>query len=227
MYCHACGQVIPAGSLFCSHCGSTQQVAAPRRDTVPSVLVALALIFFPPLGLILMWTSTDWDSDVKWGISGLFFPPLWLRFIWRVWWLPYAIGGLLALAILRDASDGLSTVSAVLLGLIALILFLTFNSQRRTRFKRRTRLEGLRAAIERKLEYCHDLIAEIEGRQALGDTGVRRLQSRYMAALEMRSQGNRLLEHARSRQELLAADHQISRALNEFRAIHDGLPDGS
>jgi len=75
MYCHACGGQIPAGSAYCSHCGVAQGNAPRHHSGAFSALVALLLVFFFPLGLILMWTSTDWNTDVKWAISGLFFSP--------------------------------------------------------------------------------------------------------------------------------------------------------
>src|ERR687885_81273 len=114
MYCHACGRRIPAGSAYCSHCGAAQGRSAVRdRSGMNSALTVLALIIFFPVGLILMWCSTDWDDDLKWAISGLFFPPLWLRFLWKVPWLPYALGALLAALTIQGAVfHGISVTAA-------------------------------------------------------------------------------------------------------------------
>src|SRR5947209_9022229 len=108
MYCSQCGQRLPATAAFCSRCGSAVgDVRRERRSGMHSLAIALALIFMFPLGVLLMWTASDWDSDVKWAITGLLFPPLWLRFLWKLPWLPYAAEALIALVLVSVvAQDG-------------------------------------------------------------------------------------------------------------------------
>src|SRR5947209_10854460 len=132
MYCHTCGQRVPQGAAFCPSCGGSLQPIAPRRQSLHPVLVVLSMLLFPPLGFILMWAATDWPSDVKWAISGFFFPPLWLRFLWKVDWLPYAAGALLAGFVLDKALfDEFSFGGAMaILLVIAVVLLVTLGVQR-------------------------------------------------------------------------------------------------
>jgi hypothetical protein len=231
IFCFACGRRVPADSTFCPYCGARQEravpVARPSSSTLHPVVVAAFLLFFPPVGLILMWTSTDWDPDVKWGISGLFFPPLWLRFLWKVWWLPYAVGAFLAALILHAMIfGGFSTTGGiVILLLIAILLVLTSPRPSKPAEAPADVATGLREAIGHKLDLCHDLIAEIEQTVALdllpADSPVRLL---YARALEQRSEALDLLNRAASQRELLAVDERVSRTLSDLRAVKDGLP---
>jgi hypothetical protein len=197
-----------------------------RSSEIPSVLVALLLIFFPPLGLILMWTSTDWSSDVKWGISGIFFPPLWLRFLWKVWWLPYAVGALLAAVTLQGAIfGGLSVAGAVaILTIIAIVLLLTLGSQRSGKQEVHDFGSQLRQTIDDKLDLCNNLIADIEADLSLELLPANNpARARYIRALEMRSQGQELFQRAATQPQLVEADTRISRALRELRSVRDGI----
>lgn len=198
----------------------------PPRSDLPSVLVALLLIFFPPLGLILMWTSTDWSSDVKWGLSGIFFPPLWLRFLWKVWWLPYAVGAILAAVTLQAAIfGGFSAAGAVaILTIIAIVLLLTLGSQRSGKPEVHDLGAQLRQTIDDKLDLCNNLIADIEADLSLDLLPFNNpARARYTRALEMRSQGQELFQRATTQPQLVEADSRVSRALRELRSVRDGI----
>ncbi|MGI8825924.1 MAG: hypothetical protein ACR2JC_09805 [Chloroflexota bacterium] len=152
---------MPAGSAFCPGCGASQHLPAPR-SSVPAGIIAALLLLMPPIGLILMWTSSAWDDDVKWAISGIFFPPLWLRFLWKISWLPAAVMALIALA-LTDAvvQGGMSVVGAIaIVAMVAMILLLIRPSQRKAQS-----VEGsgvsLRHLVEGKLAACDDVIADL------------------------------------------------------------------
>lgn len=228
MYCHACGRRLPARSAFCPSCGAAQPVAPapPPRSTIHPALITLALVFFFPLGLILMWTSSDWDDDVKWAITGFIFPPLWTRFLWKIPWLPYAFDAFIAALLLNGViNHGLSLVAAVLiLTVITLWLLVTRPSGRKSAAP--DAVTALRQEVEERLDACNDLIADIEGGVALdllpASAHARQL---YARALEMRSEGARLFGRAVSMQELRRADERITTALHELRAVRDGIPD--
>ena len=69
MYCRHCGQPIPVDPTFCPRCGQPQGAQpAPVQGGINSAWIILAFIVFPPLGYILMWTSSHWSSAVKWAI---------------------------------------------------------------------------------------------------------------------------------------------------------------
>lgn len=225
-YCRECGGMIPASSAFCSQCGAAQYEELRRRSHMSSFWVALALVLFPPLGFILMWTSTDWDSDVKWAISGIFFPPLWLRFLWKIPWLPYAIGLLLAAITLQAAVfGGFSPAATVaILGTIGVILMFTLGTQF-PRGRRQPQLSPRQTrVVEEKLNACDALIAEIESDLSLELLPVTSPQRRrYARALEMRAEGNDLFRRAEDMRELAGAEGRITGALRELRSIREGI----
>jgi hypothetical protein len=226
MYCHACGGRIPAGSAYCSHCGAAQGHLPRDRSGTNSALVILALIFFFPLGLVLMWTSTDWNTDLKWAISALFFPPLWLRFLWKVPWLPYAVGALLAALTIQGAVfGGISVVGAIaILTVITVILLFTLGMQRPRKRAGADMNEEQYRAVEEKLDACDDLIADIEADLSLELLPIGSPErQRYVRALEMRSEGRELFQRAATPRELVAAEGRVTGALRELRALRNGI----
>jgi hypothetical protein len=173
-----------------------------------------------------MWTSTDWDSDVKWAISGIFFPPLWLRFLWKVPWLPYAIGLLLAGITLQAALFGNFSPAATvaILGTILVILMFTLGTQFPRKGRRPQLSPRQTRAVEEKLNACDALIAEIESDLSLELLPITSPQRRrYARALELRAEGNELFRRADDPGELAAAEGRITGALRELRSIHDGI----
>lgn len=221
LYCRKCGNPLAADAAFCQRCGAALQPPMTRSGSVNSALVIVALILFFPIGLYLMWAHSDWDADVKWGISGLLLPPLWTRFLWRARW-PLAIKVLLAAALLAlvevvdvEVFGIAGSGPAAILIINILVTFLVARSVMNVRSEH----GDLRAIIESKLDTCHQLIAEVEagGEMELLPAGSS-LRRRYIQALEMRSEGMSLFEGAQSRPDLVAADARISRALDELRA---------
>jgi len=187
--------------------------------------IALTLVFFPPIGLILMWSSSGWSDDLKWGISGIFFPPLWLRFLWRIPWLAYAAMGGVAVLLVSAIRSGFPIVAAVAI-LIAVVVFLLLlkPAQPAPRRKAQEPSAELRRQIEAKVDACNDLIADIEGTvdlDLLPSTSPWR--RRYNRALEMRSTGLGLLDEGGN---LWAADQRLSEALLELRVVRKGLSEG-
>ena len=228
MYSHACGHEILAGSAYCSRCGVAQGSVPRHHSGMSSALVALMLVLFFPLGLILMWTSTDWNRDVKWAISGLFFPPLWLRFVWKVPWLPYAVGALLAAVTIQGAIfGGISASGAIaILVVITVILLFTLGIQHpRKQVRVQLSAEQCRV-VEERLHACDDLIADIEADLSLEllPTGSPE-RKRYGRALEMRAEGRELFQQAKTPRELAVAEGRVTGALRELRAIRDGITD--
>ena len=230
MYCHACGRPLPADAAFCPNCG-TARIGAPvppGPSTIHPAWIALLLVLFPPVGLILMWTSSGWESDVKWAISGIFFPPLWLRFLWKVPWLPYALTALVALLLLGNVlAEGLSIVAAVTILAVVAVLLVLVKPPARPRAPTSEGHPGrLRQTIEGKLDAINDLVADIEGTVALDLLPAgSALHERYRRALDTRTEALHLLDRAVSPRELYAVDDRANRALHELRAVRDGLAD--
>lgn len=226
MFCHSCGNRIPAGSLYCSHCGAAQTYAPGRRKGLHPALVVLALVFFLPLGVILMWTSTDWNDDLRWAISGLLFPPLWLRFLWKAPWLPYAVGALLAAITIQAAlRGGISGAGAIAILTVIIVVLLVTLAMNRPRKQASVELSPEQCrTIEQKLDSCDDLIADIEADLSLemfpADSPER---GRYMRALEMRANGRELFQRASTPRDLAMAEGRVTGALRELRAIRDGI----
>ena len=225
MYCSQCGHQLTAGAAFCSRCGTAVGGGSiQQRSGMHSLVIALALIFMFPLGVLLMWTSSDWDPDVKWAITGLLFPPLWLRFLWKVPWLPYAVEALIAV-ILANAviQDAFSPIGAVAI-LVAVVVFLAALKPSPRGRRRADAPAMLRAQAESVLQSCHDLIADIEDTRAfdLAPAGSA-IHRRYTLALEVRSEGAYLLEHARSEADVARAKARLDHAFQELRSVRDGL----
>lgn len=230
MYCHACGQLIPSDAAYCPRCGATQRgaVLVPRRSyALHPAVIALALVFFFPLGLILMWSASDWDPDLKWAITGLIFPPIWLRFLWKIVWLPPLLGAGILFLVLRGMIEGglSATAGIAILIVAAVILLATMPRKKGARGHPVGPSTALREAIDDKLHICNDLITDIERTVALdlipADSPIRQ---RYARALEMRSEGIEIFQRASAIPELVAADDRISQALNDLRSVRDGLP---
>jgi zinc ribbon protein len=226
MYCHACGQRVPAEAAFCPSCGTSLRRIAPRRQTIHPVWIVLTMLFFPPIGFILMWTSTDWPSDVKWALSGIFFPPFWLRFLWKVDWLPYVAGALLAGFVLDKALFGpLSAGGAIAIVLvIAMILLVTFGVQRSREEPQEPDLTPLQRAIEEKLDLSNEIIARIEADRSLDLVPARLpIHERYMEALNLRSQGQERFAHAAAPKDLIEANMELEGALNGLCSVQREL----
>lgn len=89
MYCQNCGKQIPDNVVFCSHCGTRMQNSQPTQQPVypqspvtnddqpdppqkpakkwyqKTPIIILALIFFFPIGLFLMWKYSGWKKAPK------------------------------------------------------------------------------------------------------------------------------------------------------------------
>jgi hypothetical protein len=190
--------------------------------------VVLSLLFFPPFGFVLLWAATDWPSDVKWAVSGIFFPPLWLRFLWKVDWLPYVAGALLAGFVADKAIFGpLSAGGAIaIILLIAVILLVTFGVQRSRERAQEPDLTPLRRAIEEKLDLSNEIIAQIEADRSLDLVPARLpIHDRYMEALNLRSQGQERFARAAALADLVEANYRLEGALAGLRSIQRELSD--
>lgn len=236
MYCRHCGAQIPDNSAFCPRCGTaqgehavTRSELAVQKQGIDSIWVILALIFFFPVGLVLMWTSSRWSSPTKWAISGLFFWPLWSVLIWNLPWpRPVRLALIAALIGGSEIFFALKGGAGAFWGtLVVTLLFLVLWVSQAARAEAPPPEEtqaGLRRIIESKLDTCHDLIAQVEDsvqlRMVPTDSPAAR---QYQHALEMRAEGVALYERATSRQDLVAADERISRALDRLRVARDGI----
>lgn len=222
MYCRYCGSAIPADAAFCPHCGNSQPAKAVSKGGLPDWLIVALLIFVPPLGWILMWTSSRWKVDVKAVVT---FPPAWPILFWRLSWPPLQrlalIAALVAATVLWFGSVAGPTAATAILFVIVVIAALVIMTSR-PREAPDTGLDQLRQMIESKVDTCHDLIDQIERTLAFdllpSDSPVR---SQYMHALEMRSEGMALFERATTRPDLVAADARLSRAMEELRTARD------
>src|SRR5947209_16420548 len=94
MYCRNCGQQVPEDAKYCPSCGADQGTAGNRGIATPWIV--LALLLFPPLGIVLLFTSSRLSANTKWFLGGLFFTPLWARFLWQRPWPPATKLALLA-----------------------------------------------------------------------------------------------------------------------------------
>ena len=231
VYCRNCGSALTPDARFCSACGAAVQAAAQSGD-VPEWMVAGVLLLFFPLGIPLMWAGTRWSTDVKLAITAFFIPPLWFvvlaRQIWRIAWsrqakiaLIVTIVAVLGLVLLRMGSVTAAIWVAGVLAVLGALWVMTAPSGRASKAAPE---DGLRRVIETNLDTCHDLIAQIEDeltRRPLDTTDP--TMGRYRRALEMRTEGVDLLERARTRPDLVAAEARVSRAMDDLRATHDHL----
>lgn len=231
VYCRNCGSALPSNARFCSDCGAAVRGAA-RSGDVPEWMVAGALLVFFPLGIPLMWAGTRWSTDVKLAITAFFFPPLWFvvlaRQIWKIAWsrqakiaLVVTIVAVLGLFMLRLGSVTAAVWVAGVLAVLGTLWVMTSPSGRASKDAPE---DGLRRVIETNLDTCHDLIAQIEDeltRRPLDTTDP--TMGRYRRALEMRTEGADLLERARTRPDLVAAEARISRSMDDLRATRDHL----
>jgi predicted nucleic acid-binding Zn ribbon protein len=225
MYCRFCGTEIPADAVFCPRCGKAQDTDTERKSGIPSWLIITLLIFFPPVGFILMWLS-HWKRAVKIAITGFLFPPIWLLLLWE---LPFSdevkAGIIMALVAanslwLKGAAGTTATIVFLIVTVVLGVLWI--QSIRRSKPAVDDGTAALRRLIESKVDTCHDLIDQIERMPAFEllptEAPARR---QYMHALEMRSEGMALYERATSRPDLVAADARLSRAMEELRTARD------
>lgn len=185
------------------------------------VVVILALVFFWPVGLALMWKFAPWTDDTKWAVSGIFFWPLWARFAWKRGWsnaLGVAVLILLAAAyvVLLTPARGV----ALFVGIPAFILALQSGDKERAP----DISDSQRRDAEAKLAACDDLIGAIEGTIALSllpDNSP--IHSRYMHALEERKAGAETLERAVTDEDVTNAGQRLTGALRDLRGVSKEL----
>jgi hypothetical protein len=227
--CGSCGRALSPDDANCPVCGlgvGGGVESGSARVRVDSVAVILALIFVFPLGLYLMWRSSDWSTGVKWGISGLFLPPLWGYFIWRLHAslalklvLSTALVGLVELFDINAIG-----ISGTALGIILVLNVVTLVLMARASFGVEAEDRMRHHAIERKLDACHELIAQIE----LSPLPVgSRLHTTYLHALDMREEGAHLLDESLYKDCLREADSLLTGALAELTAVSRGLAERS
>lgn len=233
MYCRHCGRSIPNDAKYCPACGLEQDGGMRSGHPLPSAVIILALILLPPLGLLLMWTSSRWSDDTKWLVSGLFFAPLWLRFLWRAHW-PVAVklgaAGAFMIAFFLTLLVYAGRGVALWLTLATLVLlFVLFRSHfahpsAAGEDTAERRLAARRQAVEATLDSCHAIIAEIEEHTVFDlfpPSSVQRRQ--YMEALEVRSHAMSLFQHAATQEDLAAAEARATEARNRLQSAQDGL----
>jgi hypothetical protein len=231
LYCRNCGQQVPADAKYCPSCGAEQGDATRRPKGIATPWIILALILFPPLGFLLMFTSSRWSDDTKWIVGGFFFTPLWVRFLWQRPWPPIVKLGLLAafLAAYSVAMVAFTGTSAavwiVLVTVVALFFILrSKGAQPRSPDAASTNQTSLRRLVQSKLDSCHDLIAQIEEHTVFDFFPMASPERRqYLAALETRAEAMELYEHADTGADLSAADTRATEALNELKSAQDAL----
>lgn len=231
MYCRNCGQQVPAGARFCPSCGADQEDSIGRPKGIATPWIILALLLFPPLGFLLMFTSSRWSDDTKWIVGGFFFTPLWARFLWQRPWPPIVKLGLLGafLAAYSVAMVALTGVGAAVWIVLVTIIVLFFilrskGAQPRSQAAAAGSQTSLRGVVQSKLDSCHDLIAQIEEHTVFDFfpmTSPERKQ--YLEALEVRAEAMEMYEHAQTGQDLAAADQRATEALNELKSAQDAL----
>ncbi len=234
MYCHNCGLHLGEAANFCPRCGADQGQATRDTGGIATPWIILALILLPPLGLLLMFTSSRWSNDTKWWVGGLFFAPLWTRFLWRRRWPPAVKVGLLsvlAVAYLLTVAAWTGASAAfwiTVLTIIAVVFIVrSKGAQPREEAEGRTSQPALRAAVRAKLDSCHDLIAQIEGNTVLDLFPLSSpARQRYVQALELRAGAMDLYERANNERDLRAADARANEALRELTAAQDALWSG-
>lgn len=231
MYCRDCGQQVPEGARYCPNCGADQGATRHQPRGVATPWIILALVLFPPLGLLLVFTSSRWSDQAKWMVAGFFFTPLWARFLWQRRWPPTVKLALLAafmaayfLAILSFTGVG----SAVFISILTIVtLFFVIRSkgaQPRAQADDGAGWTNLRGTVASKLESCHDVIAEIEEHTVFDFFPMASPERRqYLAALEARSEAMDLYERAHTDADLAAADARATEALHGLKAAQDSL----
>jgi hypothetical protein len=231
LYCRDCGQPVPAGAKYCPGCGAEQGESIRRPKGIATPWIILALILFPPLGFLLMFTSSRWSDDTKWIVGGFFFTPLWARFLWQRQWPPAVKIGLLAAflaayAVVMVAIAGPSAaVWIVLVTVVALFFILrSKGAQPQSQAGTATGQTNLRSVVQSKLDSCHDLIAQIEEHTIFDFFPMSSPERRqYLAALEVRAEAMELYERADTGSDLAAADQRATEALNELTSAQDAL----
>jgi hypothetical protein len=231
VYCRECGQQVPGDAKYCPNCGADQGAAGRGPKGIATPWIILALVLIPPLGLLLMFTSSRWSDDTKWIVAGFFFAPLWTRFLWQRRWSPAVKLGLLAalaaaqfVTVLAFTSLGVAVWISILT-IIALVFILrSKGAQPRSKSDPAHGQAALRGAVQSKLDSCHDLIAQIEEHTVFDFFPMESPErQQYLAALEVRSEAMDLYEHAGSGSDLTAADARATEALNELKSAQDAL----
>lgn len=225
MYCRACGVEMPYEASFCPACGSGQEGKEQKRGIDTTWIIA-ALIFLPPLGFILIWTSSRWSDSAKYAVTGLVLPQLWAHFLWRQTWSLWTrltsviLFFLLVLAVIFGLEGPTVGEIATVLSVPLLAWVLSSKSAE----ERKLPVAGLGEAISTKLDLCHDLIAELESDQVTHALPVRSGEwDAYMRALQLREEGARLYEVATTRRDLMAADERVTRALEGLTTLREQL----
>lgn len=230
VYCRNCGHAIPADAHFCPHCGAAQHPFAHSATDVPDWVAIMALIFFFPVGLILMWAGTRWSLNVKLTLTGFLFPPLWFvvlgRLLWRVPWsrqtkaiAVVATAAVLTLFFLGVGSSSAALWTVLVCVIVGVLWVMTAPTQRKSKQDPNA---NVRRAIESDLDTCNDLIVEIEDEltsHPLEDDDP--MLAQYVRALEMRTQAVDLLEQAHTRPDLVAVETRAARAIDALRATRD------
>jgi hypothetical protein len=231
VYCRTCGFHIGDAAHFCPNCGANQDVPDRQSRGIATPWIILALILVPPLGLILMFTSSRWSEDTRWIVAGFFFAPLWTRFLWRLHWsrpVKIAVLGVLAVAYLATVWAWTGFTAAIwitLLTLVAVVLIVRSRGAQPRTDEGETGSQGtLRAAVEAKLDSCHSLIAQIEQHTVFDFfPPASPARQQYLRALELRTDAMDLYEKARNPHELQTADARATEALNELKTAQDAL----
>lgn len=189
-----------------------------------TLAIVLALVLFFPVGLALLWKS-DWKEDTKWSVSGVFLWPLWVRFVLRQYW-PSVLKVLVsAVLVLGYAAlfTRLSGVALLLIGLPTFIWTLWLAQGARDRLPAASPASE---AAQVTLDRCHDVIAEIESTIALDLLPPAKswLQDRYIRALEVRQEADKLLGSDGSAAGCEAAKEKAELALSMLIQVREALP---
>jgi hypothetical protein len=231
VYCRDCGQQVPEGAKYCPSCGADQGATGHHPKGIATPWIILALLLFPPLGLLLMFTSSRWSDNTKWIVAGFFFAPLWARFLWQRRWSPIVKLGLLAAFMAAGfvtvlAFRGLNAAVWIFILTIVTLFFIirSKGAQPRAEGGTATGQTSLRGVVQSKLDSCHDVIAQIEEHTVFDFFPMTSPERRqYLAALEVRSEAMDLYEHAGTGPDLVAADARATEALNELKSAQDSL----
>jgi hypothetical protein len=231
MYCRHCGQQVPADARYCPSCGADQGTTENRPQGIATPWIILALLLFPPLGVVLLFTSSRLSANTKGFLGGLFFTPLWARFLWQRPWPPAAKLALLAaftaayFVALVAFIHLTAAVWVTILTIVALFFIVrSKGAQPRTRADTTTSRTSLRSAVQSKLDSCHDLIAQIEGHTVFDFFPMSSPErQQYLQALEVRAEAMDLYEHAATGPDLAAADARATEALDELKSAQDAL----
>ncbi|HLJ68371.1 MAG TPA: hypothetical protein VKX16_13525 [Chloroflexota bacterium] len=186
--------------------------------------IILLLLLGPPGWLALfVWWATTWNRETALLVFGFIFPPLWVPLVWGLrlaTWLKVALtagivaGNTVWLFNLTHTwtAPAVALVVTMILGLAWIV------NGMRTVPKADPYITALCTEIQRDLDACHDLIAQIEDDLLLTPAGAP-ITRKYAHALEMRAQGADLWDRAETEPELVQARRSVGSALSELREV--------